>query len=188
VPFPEVFVEVKTPPVANFEWTPTEPHASGIVTFDASASYDPDGGSIVSYNWSGSFEGSGETVTHVFGTEGNYSVTLTVTDDEGKTAEVSKEVTVISKPPGITITPPNDKGPYIGQQITIGLNFTNGVGKNASLTVDDECTIWSVESLPSNETNVTWIPMSSGEHTIRAYLNGTEYDNAPVPIYIRKIE
>ena len=60
--------------------------------------------------------------------------------------------------------------------------------KSASLTVDDECTIWSVESLLSNETTVTWIPMSSGNHTLKAYLNGAEYDNETVTIHIRKVE
>lgn len=104
VPFPEVSVDVKTPPVADFGWTPTGPHTSEIVTFDASNSSDPDGGSIVSYEWS--FEDSGESVTHVFGTEGNYTVTLIVTDDEGKTAEVSKVIEVVSSPENETENQP----------------------------------------------------------------------------------
>jgi PKD repeat protein len=177
---------LSVPPVADFEWTPEEPKADEDAAFNASASCDPDGGSIISYVWNfgdGSM-GSGETVTHAFAEHGDYEVTLNVTDDEGEPASVTKTVCV----PGITITPPGGKVPYIGQQITIGIKFTNGVGKSANLTVDGECTIWSVESLSSNETTVIWTPMSSGNHTISAYLNGEEHDNTTVPVYIRKVE
>ena len=104
VSFPALFVAVTTLPVAEFDfsWASEEPqpHTNGIVTFDASDSYDPDGGSIVSYEWSGSFEVTGKIVTHVFRSEGNHTVTLTVIDDEGEAKEVSKVVKVVpSKTP-----------------------------------------------------------------------------------------
>jgi PKD repeat protein len=94
VSFPALFVAATTLPVADFRWTPEKPHTSKIVTFDASNSSDPDGGSIVSYEWSGSFEATGKIVTHVFGSEGNYVVTLTVTDDDEESKKVSKVVTI----------------------------------------------------------------------------------------------
>lgn len=56
------------------------------VTFDASRSLDLDG-QIVDYQWQ--FEGggsaSGSVVTHTFPSGGDFYVTLTVTDDDGKT-------------------------------------------------------------------------------------------------------
>ncbi len=57
------------------------------VKFDATASSDPDG-SITSYEWDFGDGGSetGDTVSHVFGSAGNYDVILTVTDDNGATA------------------------------------------------------------------------------------------------------
>ncbi|MBO8180402.1 MAG: PKD domain-containing protein [Archaeoglobus sp.] len=83
------------PPVANFTYSPSYPEEGDTVTFDASASYDPDG-SIVSYNWNfgdGSI-GSGQTVQHVYSQAGTYTVTLNVTDDSGLTTSIQKTVSV----------------------------------------------------------------------------------------------
>ena len=57
------------------------------IHFDASESYDLDG-SIVSYSWD---FGDGNTATgvivdHAYSEDGNYTVTLTVTDDDGASA------------------------------------------------------------------------------------------------------
>ncbi|UCG70880.1 MAG: PKD domain-containing protein, partial [Thermoplasmata archaeon] len=56
-------------------------------TFDASSSYDPEGGTIVYYNWSfgdGSFaNGSNPTPEHLYSASGVYIVTLNITDERG---------------------------------------------------------------------------------------------------------
>lgn len=67
--------------------------------FDATASGDSDG-SVAGYAWSFGNDGagSGATTSHTFSTEGTYSVTLTVTDDEGATASDSRDVTVAPAP------------------------------------------------------------------------------------------
>jgi PKD repeat protein len=65
------------------------------VTFDASLSTDSDG-RIVSYAWNfgdGS-QASGVLVKHGFSNDGSYTVTLTVTDDRGQSASLSKAVAV----------------------------------------------------------------------------------------------
>jgi PKD repeat protein len=59
-----------------------------LVQFDGSASSDPDG-FIASYSWDfgdGSATGSGVGPVHIYTTPGNYTVVLTVTDDQGLTA------------------------------------------------------------------------------------------------------
>ncbi|HSK77406.1 MAG TPA: PKD domain-containing protein, partial [Thermoanaerobaculia bacterium] len=85
------------PPVASFYYG-----ASGTwVDFNASGSYDPDG-SIVSYSWNfgDGTTGSGVAISHVFPYEGNFFVTLTVTDDSGKTGQYSHYVNASSDPCG----------------------------------------------------------------------------------------
>jgi len=95
-----VFAYPNQAPVASFTFSPSEPAINDTVTFDASASYDPDG-SIVSYQWDFG-DGNITTVTnsvitHVYPTAAstvNYTVTLTVTDNEGSTGFVSQNVPV----------------------------------------------------------------------------------------------
>ncbi|MEM3699768.1 MAG: DNRLRE domain-containing protein [Candidatus Bathyarchaeia archaeon] len=96
-PYLEVIYE-NTPPTALFTYSPTYPVANETVTFDASGSYDPDG-SIVSYTWDFG-DGNITTVTtpvigHEFITYSNYTVTLTVTDDNGLSGSYSKVVEVV---------------------------------------------------------------------------------------------
>ncbi len=83
------------PPVAAAEIVTSEPWCPGDdIEFDASASYDPDGGSIVSYEWD--FDGDGtygdayDSGTDVnptlkFNYAGTFDVDVRVTDDESDT-------------------------------------------------------------------------------------------------------
>lgn len=86
-------------PVASFTYSPVNPYTYETITFNASASYDPDG-DIVSYKWDFG-DGNVTTVTnpiitHVYTICGNVTVTLTVTDDEGLTDSTSETVTVLN--------------------------------------------------------------------------------------------
>ena len=62
---------------------------------DASKSSDPDG-TIASYKWTwgDGASGTGKTASHKYTTRGSKTITLTVTDNLGKTAKTSKTVTV----------------------------------------------------------------------------------------------
>ncbi|HEX7151599.1 MAG TPA: PKD domain-containing protein [Thermoanaerobaculia bacterium] len=76
-------------PVATFTYSAS----STWVDFNASGSYDPDG-SIVSYAWDfgDGTTGSGAVVNHVYPYEGYFTVTLTVTDNTGKTSQSVQSV------------------------------------------------------------------------------------------------
>jgi len=94
-----IFTYPNQAPVASFTYSPADPYAQEIITFDASASYDPDG-SIVSYKWDFG-DGNIETVTtsiitHAYVDCGNYTVTLTVTDNEGLASSTSQTITVVN--------------------------------------------------------------------------------------------
>ena len=88
------------PPVASFIYSPVAPTTGETVTFDASASYDPDG-TIVSYAWDfgDTTTGTGEITTHTYADDGTYTVTLTVTDNDGLSDATSEDITVLNRPP-----------------------------------------------------------------------------------------
>ncbi len=82
-------------PTANLSFSPAPPTTEESVTF-TDASSDPDG-SIVAWSWD---LGDGTTSTqaaptHQYGAVGSYQVKLTVTDDDGATATVTKTVSVV---------------------------------------------------------------------------------------------
>ncbi len=108
------------PPQVSFVTSPAKPHINEPVTFDASATVDPDG-SIAEYAWD--FDGDGifdqttkdPVVTHSYAVAGTKSVTLKATDSEGATArstvslnisdlavKVMRTISTVSALPGST--------------------------------------------------------------------------------------
>lgn len=83
-------------PTASFIFSPTPVVVGATVFFNASASTAPTGRTIVSYAWDfgDGTTATGVNPTHIFGAAGTYQVTLTVTDDTGRTGTVTVAVTV----------------------------------------------------------------------------------------------
>ena len=99
------------PPVASFTAAPTTGEAPLPVEFDATASYDPEDGTSVSYDWDYGDQttGSGPTPSHTYTTPGTYSVTLTVTDTEGVTATATGTIIVgVVDPIDVRVSAGND--------------------------------------------------------------------------------
>lgn len=94
--------EENLPPQAIFSATPTSGNAPLTVTFDASATTDPDG-TITNYAWQfgdGS-SGSGVTATHTYTNLATFTATLLVTDNAAAQSSFSTTITVAPE----TITP-----------------------------------------------------------------------------------
>ena len=75
-------------PVAGFTFT----QEVGTLNVDFDGSTSTDDGTIVSWDWDfgDTNTGTGETVSHTYAAPGTYSVTLTVTDDQGATGSLLK--------------------------------------------------------------------------------------------------
>ena len=95
-------------PVADFTFSPAEPVKNTEVTFDASASHDPDG-TIVNYTWNfgeiyivgnsnvSTYIGHGMIVKYAYTHVGTFKVTLTVTDNKGLNYTTSRALTYTSR-------------------------------------------------------------------------------------------
>jgi len=118
------------PPFASFTYNPTYPQTNQIVTFDASASYDPDG-SIVSYTWD--FGDGTPPITendpityHTYTSYGDYTVKLTVTDNDGLTGQTETTIHVSQHPvASFTFTPPD---PLVHELVTFNASSSTPDG------------------------------------------------------------
>jgi PKD repeat protein len=87
-----IFFRRNEPPSADFVAEPSLSKPLEVV-FDASRSHDPDG-KVRDYTWD---FGDGQTATgqpiqHTYGRAGEFTVTLTITDNRGMTNSISQEV------------------------------------------------------------------------------------------------
>ena len=103
------------PPFASFTYSPQNPVVNEAITFDGSASTDPDG-EIVSYEWD---FGDGNVtstldpvITHAYAEAGNYTVILTVTDDDGATNSTTKIITITVYSPTVIFDTGSPANPY----------------------------------------------------------------------------
>lgn len=109
------------------------------VSFDASASTDPEG-PISSYEWNfgDGVVAAGKTTGHTYGAGGDYTVTLKVTDADGAVDEQTRQVTIVI--------------PTAGEQWVrddFSRNFVNGWGSadvGGAWTLTGPATAFSVEN------------------------------------------
>jgi subtilisin family serine protease len=94
-----IYQYIGLPPHADFNWTPQNPGPNQPITFDASASLDPDG-TITLYEWDWDNDGiydeahTSPVATHTWVNLGCYQVRLQVTDDQNFTGTIIKTVNV----------------------------------------------------------------------------------------------
>ncbi|RKZ72680.1 MAG: hypothetical protein DRR19_31840, partial [Candidatus Parabeggiatoa sp. nov. 1] len=88
-----------TPPTAIFAISQTQGKAPFKTTLDGSGSFDPDG-SIVEYEWSINHNPVLGVATYdqLFGKQGEYTITLTVKDNNGLMATSAPQTVVVTEP------------------------------------------------------------------------------------------
>ena len=93
---PEPEPEPNKPPIAKFSFSPKTGLYPLKVSFDGSASHDPDG-RIVDYTWNfgDGKNAKGKTAEHTFTQKGTYNVRLIVTDNDGATGSAFGTVEVL---------------------------------------------------------------------------------------------
>lgn len=123
------------------------------VSFDGSASSDP-GGSITAYDWDfgdGNM-GTGATPMHTYSTDGVFTVTLTVTDNDTQTDVASTSATI--DPASGNVAPIADAG--LDQAVSLG-NVANldASGSNDPDAQPQQLSYqWSFASVPASSTLV----------------------------------
>ena len=155
------------PPTALFIYSPENPLIGEEITFDASFSYDPDG-EIVSYEWDFGDEstGEGEVVTHTYSDVGDYTVTLTVTDDDGATNSSSFIISILEEVGLIVdVTSEAPEGYYKDKPIEFKVTVTNptnttGINLNAK---DVRLTVISPEEIEIENPTVLMGDIVPGE-------------------------
>ena len=123
------------PPVASFNTSPTTALTGTSISFNGTASYDPDG-TVVTWSWNfgDGNSGLGATTMHSYNSAGTYTVSLTVTDNSGSTGTTTSQVTITDRPPVASFTPTPSTAPS-GTLITF-----NGA---ASSDPDGTVVLWS---------------------------------------------
>lgn len=123
-----------SPPVAAFDFEPTEPKIGSVITFNASASYDKDG-TIVLYRWDWNGDGKYDkettqpVVSHSWENEGEYTVVLQVEDNGSMTNTYSKVVNVVASNivSNFIISAPDKIDVKKGEEKIIEITVKNGM-------------------------------------------------------------
>ena len=137
-------------------------------TFDGGASSDSDG-TIASYEWDfgDTNVGSGVAPSHTFAVAGSYSVSLTVTDNEGATNSVTHTVTVSDAPVN---QPPTASFTYTASGLSVDFtdSSTDPEGAIASRSWDFGDTSTSTLTNPSHQY------ATSGTYTVTLTVTDSE--------------
>ncbi len=120
-----VEVANKPPVGVDFTWEPVEPKWNDRITFSPSDDIEDPDGDVGRAEFAWDFgDGTTETtvgpedVQHVFQTDGEFTVTLTVTDQGGASASKEREIAVINDPPTNVDFTWEPKAPRWDQEIT----------------------------------------------------------------------
>lgn len=139
---------------ALFTATPQSGEAPMEVSFDASASADPDG-TIAKYEWDftgdGMYkDGTGKTIKHKFEKIGQYKVSLRITSSNGKSNTSDKEIEVLESITPVVVIKVVDEPKTFGLGQSYVFNGDESSSPNGNITKYE----WSFSDVP-NKTETT---------------------------------
>ncbi len=167
------------PPTAVAKATPNHGIAPLAVTFSSAGSSDSDG-SIVNYAWNfgdGTTGSSSANPSHSYTTTGTYTAKLTITDNQGATAQkyVPISVTNIAAPTNAAVA-------VAGNTVTLTWkdNSNNEEGFYVLRATSPSTTYTRIGSVAANTTQFTRSGVASGTYLyrVRAYNTTTRLDSA----------
>ena len=165
-----------TPPIASFTRISTD-----LTVAFTSTSYDPDG-YLTAHNWDfGDNENSNiQNPTHAYPTSGNYSVTLTVTDNDSCTASETKIISVVGGGTTIAIA---DASASSNQTTTTHItidNMTNFGAATVALSYNP--TVMHITDITAGDvgTPIANINNTAGTATIAAYITTATGPDSPI--------
>ena len=137
----EIVDSANQAPVAVINASTTNAEVGESITFDGSQSSDPDG-EIVAYLWNfgDGVEGINETETYAYSAPGLYSVTLSVTDENGAVGQTTTPVNVFSAQERLVVAPLTGK---IEPGETVSLDVSYDTGGLPEDTYQGEITVTS---------------------------------------------
>jgi len=175
--FTDGTVAVTQPPIASFTFTPTSPVVDEMVNFDASSSYDPDGGTITEYKWNFGDSPANETHTiptanHTYSSPGDYTVTLTLTDDEAQINTTGKIITISKISSSITISA-KPTTVRLGESTVISGAITpTRPGVPVTISYRPAGQSWSdlttVDTNSTSQYTYTWAPTDVGTYELKS--------------------
>ncbi|HKD82085.1 MAG TPA: PKD domain-containing protein [Candidatus Angelobacter sp.] len=148
------------PPIASVSATPASAYGPASISVSAAGSTDPDGtiaGAVL--NFGDGSSASGLTATHTYGNAGVYTLTATVTDNQGASSSASTTVTV--KAPEVIVSSPSN-GATVSVQPAVVANGFSGNPVTAMQVYLDSKLVVSVNSSSLN----TKVAMTAGTHTL----------------------
>jgi len=182
----------RSKPVAVFSYSPQNPKANVTVTFDASASYDPNGEGIVAYLWDFGDNTTAANVTskHAFSNNGQYQINLTIVTADNLTAFVTVPLLVGSVPTALfTYVPiqilPNEEVTFNASEST----STNGTIASYFWDFSDNSTFNGNDSIANHRysaNGVYWVNLTVTDNygVYNSTILELQIGLPPVPLFI----
>ncbi|MEA2299054.1 MAG: hypothetical protein QOF77_1990 [Solirubrobacteraceae bacterium] len=167
----ETTVTADESPVAAYTPSTYSPTVGQTVSFDGTASADPDG-TIVSLRWvwgDGTPDGTGLRPTHVFTVPGLRSVGLYVTDSDGRTAAVGHGVTVGDELPTAAYAP-TTYAPAAGQSVS----FDAGASLDPDGTMVSFRWVWGDGTPDASGVTATHVFATAGVRSVGLYATDSD--------------